>query len=452
VGARFFARNRKYATIVLEVDGVITVLAFLLVLGVLIFVHELGHFLVARWYGVRVNTFSLGFGPKILKFTRGGTEYAISAIPLGGYVKMAGETTQDERQGAPDEFLSKSKWVRFQVYLAGPVMNILLAIIALTVVLWNGADVPRYFSEPVIVGSIEDDAPAKQAGIQVGDKILSVNGEAVPTWDAYSLAVLPKANRKLTIQYERNGVPGTLEMVPASIGKYEAGSLGILPELRPEVLDVYAGRPAETAGFKRGDVLVAIDGTRGLDRTQIIEYIQKRGEVPIKVEIERDGAPMTVTVTPQGPAGSSRIGMGIAPYEVDRVEPTLPRAFTMSLQQNWDNTRLIGKTLKGLFTRETPVSQLMGPISIADLSGSAAQMGPIKLLELMAIISLQLALLNLMPVPVLDGGQIAILALEGVARRDISSRAKEYFAMAGAAVIVALMVTVLYNDIARLIR
>ena len=430
----------------------ITVLAFLLVLGVLIFVHELGHFLVARWYGVRVNTFSLGFGPKILKFTRGGTEYAISAIPLGGYVKMAGETTQDERQGAPDEFLSKSKWIRFQVYLAGPVMNILLAIIALTVVLWNGADVPRYFSEPVIVGSIEDDAPAKLAGIQVGDKILSVNGEAVPTWDAYSLAVLPKANRKLSIQYERNGVPGTLEMVPASIGKYEAGSLGILPELRPEVLDVYAGRPAETAGFKRGDVLVAIDGTRGLDRTQIIEYIQKRGEVPIKVEIERDGAPMTVTVTPQGPAGSSRIGMGIAPYEVDRVEPALPRAFTMSLEQNWDNTRLIGKTLKGLFTRETPVSQLMGPISIADLSGSAAQMGPIKLLELMAIISLQLALLNLMPVPVLDGGQIAILALEGVARRDISSRAKEYFAMAGAAVIVLLMVTVLYNDIARLIR
>ena len=248
----------------------ITVLAFLLVLGVLIFVHELGHFLVARWYGVRVNTFSLGFGPKILKFTRGGTEYAISAIPLGGYVKMAGETTQDERQGAPDEFLSKSKWVRFQVYLAGPVMNILLAIVALTVVLWNGADVPRYFSEPVIVGSIEDDAPAKHAGIQVGDRILSVNGEAVPTWDAYSLAVLPKANRKLSIQYERNGVPGTLEMVPASIGKYEAGSLGILPELRPEVLDVYAGRPAETAGFKRGDVLVAVDGTRGLYRSQII--------------------------------------------------------------------------------------------------------------------------------------------------------------------------------------
>jgi regulator of sigma E protease len=429
-----------------------TILSFLLVLGVLIFVHELGHFLVARWYGVRVLTFSLGFGPKILKFTRGGTEYCVSVVPLGGYVKMAGETTQDERQGAPDEFLSKSKWVRFQVYLAGPTMNIILAIVALTVVLSDGADVPIYQSSPPVVGAVDSDSVAVKAGIQVGDRILSVNGEPTPTWDALMLEVLPKANRELTIEVERNGQEREVRVTPASVGKYEAGSLGILPAIRPQVLEVHAGRPAEAAGFKKGDVLLGVDGQRGLDRDGLIKYIQKHGEQPIQFEVERAGKIEQLSVTPEGAAGGSKVGLSISAYEVTRIDPTWPQAFKMSLAQNWDNTRLIGKTLKGLFTRETPVSQLMGPLSIAELSGSAAELGWIKLLELMGVISLQLALLNLMPVPVLDGGQIAILALEGVARRDMSVKVKEYFAMAGAAVIVALMVTVLYNDIARMIR
>ncbi len=182
-----------------------TVWAFLLVLGVLIFVHELGHFLVARWFGVRVLTFSLGFGPKILKWTRGGTVYCISAIPLGGYVKMAGETTQDERVGAPDEFMSKSRWVRFLVYLAGPAMNVFLAIAALTIVLADGADVPLYNSAPAVVGVLDDNSVAASAGIRPGDRIVAVNGKDVPTWDDLSMAVLPKANRSIAVEIERQG-------------------------------------------------------------------------------------------------------------------------------------------------------------------------------------------------------------------------------------------------------
>ncbi len=429
-----------------------TILSFLLLLGVLIFVHELGHFLVARWYGVRVLTFSLGFGPKILKFTRGGTEYCISIIPLGGYVKMAGETTADVRQDAPDEFLSKSKWIRFQVYLAGPAMNIILAVVALAVVLSNGADVPKYQSAAPVIGMLEADGVAAKAGLRVEDRIISVNGEPTRTWDELMMAVLPKANRELSIEVARGAERLTVSVVPASVGKYEAGSLGILPKIRPQVLEVLAGRPAEKAGFKRGDVLVAMDGRRGLDRAELIAYIQKQGEKPIAVEVERDGATQIISVTPEGAPGASRVGLSIAAAEFTHINPTFSQAFSMSLSQNWDNTKLIGKTLKGLFTRETPVSQLMGPVGIAELSGSAAELGWIKLLELMAVISLQLALLNLLPIPVLDGGQMVILGLEGVARRDLSLRFKEYFAMAGAAVIVALMVTVLYNDIARLVR
>ena len=429
-----------------------TILAFLLVLGVLIFVHELGHFLVARWYGVRVLTFSLGFGPKIIKFTRGDTEYCVSAVPLGGYVKMAGETVQDDRVGAPDEFLSKSKWIRFQVYLAGPVMNIALAIIALTAVLAGGADVAKYYTAPPVVGSVAENGVAAKAGIVPGDLIVSVNGVDVPTWDALAAEVAPKANRELTLVLEREGARRTVTVVPLSETKYELGRLDVGPVLRPQIMAVRPGMPGERAGLKRGDVLLSVGGQKAVTRDQTMTIIRANGPKPIVLGIERDGKPMEITVTPEGPVGSSLIGFDFSGAEFQHIDPTLPEAFKMSLQQNWDNSMAIGKTLKGLVTRETPVNQLLGPLAIADLSGSAAKLGWRELLGLMAMISLNLALLNLMPVPVLDGGQIAILALEGVARRDLSIRMKERIAMAGAALILLLMVTVLYNDIARILR
>ncbi len=429
-----------------------TVLTFLLVLGVLIFVHELGHFLVARWYGVRVLTFSLGFGPKVLKITRGGTEYCISAVPLGGYVKMAGETTQDERSGAPDEFLSKSKWVRFQVYLAGPIMNIALAIVALTVVLSGGADVPNWPSSPPVIGIVADDSVAAKAGIAPGDLIVSIDGRDVKTWDDLQMAVLPKANTPLSVVVERAGVRRTIGITPAAETKYEFGTLGVGPVLRPQVVAVRPHMPAERAGMRRGDVLLSVGDQKATTREQAIAAIKKQGPNPFVITVERDGQPLNITLTPEGQAGSSLIGADIFGAEFQRVDLSVAQAFRMSLRQNWDNSRMIGKTLKGLVTRETPVKQLMGPLAIADMSGAAAQLGWLKVLELMAMISLNLALLNLMPVPVLDGGQIAILALEGVARRDMSGRAKERIAMVGAALILLLMVTVLYNDIARILR
>jgi regulator of sigma E protease len=429
-----------------------TLLWFVLVLGVLIFVHELGHFLVARWYGVRVLTFSLGFGPKILKLVRGGTEYCISAVPLGGYVKMAGENSQDERVGAPDEFLSKSKWIRFQVYLAGPLMNVVLAVVILTIVLAGGADVPKYTSAAPVIGSVADGSPAAKAGIQAGDRIVSVDGRDVPTWDAMQMAVLPKANQQLSIVIARGGAQQSLTVVPASETKYELGTLGVGPVLRPQVVNVRPGMPAERAGLRRGDVIVSVAGQTGLNRTQIIDLIHNQGANPIHLGVERDGQTLDITATPEGPEGSSLLGFEFYGYEFERIDPTLPQAFVMSLQQNWDTAAEIGRNLKGLVTRETPMNQLLGPLAIADLSSSAAQLGWLSLLQFMAMISVNLAVLNLMPVPVMDGGQITILALEGIARRDLSARIKERVAMAGAALILLLMVTVLYNDIARLIR
>ena len=429
-----------------------TLLYFLLVLGVLIFVHELGHFLVARWYGVRVLTFSLGFGPKILKLTRGGTEYCISLIPLGGYVKMAGETVADERDGAPDEFLSKSKWIRFQVYLAGPAMNVLLAVVVMIGVLSRGANVPEYISAPPVVGEVQPNSPAANVGIQPGDRILAVNGRDMPTWDALSLAVLPKADQELTITIERAGQRQTLQIVPQAIDKYELGSLGVLPQWRPEFLEVHPGRPAAAAGLLAGDVVTAIDGRAAPSREDLVAVFKQSPGKQVVLDVERAGQALKVPVTPEGAEGAAIIGATIAPYEVTPTDPTLLEAVPLGITQTWDTAKRIVIDLKGLFTGETKVKQLMGPIAIADLSGTAGSLGFVAILNLMAMISLNLALLNLLPVPVLDGGQMAILLLEGAARRDFSVKLKERFAMVGAALILALMVTVIYNDIARLMR
>jgi regulator of sigma E protease len=439
-----------------------TILAFLFVLGVLVFVHELGHFLVARWHGVRVHTFSLGFGPKLFSIRRGDTEYCISIVPLGGYVKLAGENAlevEEEQQakgpGAPlasDQFMAKSKWVRFQVYVAGPVMNILLAIVVGAVVLSRGADVPIYRSAPPVIGSLSADSPAAAAGLRAGDLVLSLDGQPVTTWDEFEMAFVTKAGRELNLVASRNGERVSVHVTPVATGSYEMGDLGILPVLRPQITQVNPGSPAAEAGLERGDVLVAVNGTRDLPQSAIIERIRASASTPMTITVERGGQSRDVQVTPRGAEGAALIGIGISEYEVRRIDPSIAQAISMSIQQNWETTRLIGKTLGGLFTRDTPVRQLMGPVGIAQLSGSAAELGWVALLNLMAMISLNLGLLNLMPVPVLDGGHIAILAVEGLARRDLSVRMKERILVAGATVMVLLMVTVIYNDIARLMR
>jgi regulator of sigma E protease len=429
-----------------------TILAFLFVLGVLVFVHELGHFLVARWYGVRVHTFSLGFGPKLLKLRRGETEYCLSVIPLGGYVKLAGETAGDARTGAPDEFLSKSKWIRFQVYLAGPVMNILLSIVVLAGVLSAGADEPLYESSAPVIGRVESGSPAEAAGLRAGDRIANIDGQDVATWNDVAMAILPKAGRELALLVARDTQRLAVRVRANAVGRYETGDVGILPVLRPQILQVNPGSPAEAAGLRNGDVLLAIEGQPALDRDEAIRRIRQAGGQPLRVSVERAGTPLEVSVVPQGVPGEGVMGVNLSAYEVRRVDPSFTEAFGMSLQQNWDNAVLIGRTLRGLVTRDTPVRQLMGPLAIGDLAGTAASMGWIALLNLMVMISLNLGLLNLMPVPVLDGGHIAILAVEGIARRDLSDKVKERILIAGAAVIAMLMVTVIYNDIARLLR
>jgi regulator of sigma E protease len=429
---------------------VTTLIAFLFVLGVLIVVHELGHFLMARRIGVRVLTFSLGFGPKLIKLTRGGTEYCLSAIPLGGYVKMAGENPEDARTGAPDEFLSKSKWQRFQVLVMGPLMNLLLAVIVMAVVLYQGAPRPAFEREAVVIGTFAEKSAAAQAGLKLGDRIITVDGDPVESWDQYSAAIVPKAKRDVTIGFVRSGRPGQRTVVPAAQGKYELGDLGIQPLVHPEVATLSKGQPADQAGLKIADVVMAIDGRADPTYEELIAAIRSHQDRLLRLTIKRSEQRQDVTVTPRQVGDKAMVGAQFNFFETYSVKPGPIDAVKLSVAQNWDWTKQIGQTLGGLLTRSTSVKQLMGPVAIADLSGSAAKAGWIPLFTLMAMISLNLGLLNLMPIPVLDGGHITILALEGVARRDFSLKVKERMLGAGFVLLLMLMVTVIVNDLMRL--
>src|SRR5688572_30183193 len=234
-----------------------TILAFLFVLGVLIFVHELGHFLAARRHGVRVITFSLGFGPKILKITRGDTVYCVSAIPLGGYVKMAGENPEDPRSGQPDEFLSKTKWQRFQILIAGPVMNLVLAVIVTALVLMQGVRVDAYLNDPPVVGVVDADSAAARGGIQVGDRILSIDGKTVENWKDLLIDISMKPDRPVAVRLQRGGATREETVRPVSEGGCEGGELGVRPHSQPYIFSVVKGGAAEAAGFKAGDVVVS---------------------------------------------------------------------------------------------------------------------------------------------------------------------------------------------------
>jgi regulator of sigma E protease len=426
-----------------------TIFAFLFVLGVLIFVHELGHFWMARRLGVRVLTFSLGFGPKILKFRRGDTEYAISAVPLGGYVKMAGENPDDPRSGSPDEFLSKTKWERFQILIMGPVMNIALAVVVMAIVLMQGADVPAYQDQPPVVGVVMAGSPAEKAAIRPGDRILTVAGEEVDTWEDLFLTVGTRPNRDVAITLLRDGRPVSISVRPDADSRFEVGSIGVLPDVHPYIESVVAGDPADRAGLKPGDVVVAINGERIALTGQLLRVMAPLAGRETEVTVLRDGREQRVRLTPVLREGRGM--MGVTPRDRTRsFKPSPLEAIALSVGRNFEFGGLIFKTLGGLFVGETSPRQLMGPVAIAQLSGESAAAGWIALFTLMASISLNLGLLNLLPIPVLDGGHIFIMALEGIARRDFSMAVKEKMFLAGFVLLMMLMVTVVYNDLTRI--
>ena len=427
-----------------------SIAAFTFVIGVLVFVHEMGHYLMARRIGIRVLTFSLGFGPKLLTVRRGDTDYCISAIPLGGYVKMAGENPDDVRSGADDEFLSKTKWERFQVLIMGPTMNIILAFVVMAVVLYQGAAVPAYEEQPPIVGYVMEASPAEQSGIRVGDLILRIGGRPVQTWEELFVTVMPRAERELEVVLRRGLQEVTIQVTPEAQTQFQVGDLGVVPIMQPQILNVLTGDPADLAGIRPRDVITAVNGEPITRDNPFVETINANADVALMLTVVRGGQTLKIEVTPALRGNVGLIGVELSPFEVRTIEPGPLQAIQMSFEKNYAWSGLIFQTLGGLLTSETSPKQLVGPLGIAQLSGGAAQIGMVALFTLMAMISLNLGILNLLPIPVLDGGHIFIMALEGLSRRDFSVRIKEKIQLAGFVVLLMLMVTVIYNDLTRI--
>jgi regulator of sigma E protease len=430
---------------------VTTLLAFAFVLGVLVFVHELGHFLAAKRVGIRVLKFQLGFNPTVWSFRYGDTEYGIGAVPLGGFVKMAGESPEENPSGSPDEFMSKSKWQRFQVLIMGPTMNLLLAVVLTAVVLVHGQEVPVFLDQPPVVGAVAEASPAAKAGLQPGDRIQSVAGRTVDTWEQLSMAIGARPNREVELAVVRNGktIVRQVTPVPDRDSRFEIGEIGVLPDVHPHLTGIMTGEAAERAGLQAGDEVIKIDGQTINFTGQLRDAVVAHPGQTVPFTIVRNGATLTVPVT----LGTQGDGGWLGAYLADATKTLKPgpiKAVGLSIKTNVQLAGMIFQTVGDLLARRTSPKQLMGPVAIAQLSGESAQLGWAALLGLMATISLNLGILNLLPIPILDGGHIFIMALEGLTRHDFSVRVKEKMLLAGFVVLMMLMVTVIYNDLMRI--
>lgn len=421
------------------------VAAFIVVLGVIIFVHEAGHLLMAKAFGVRVLTFSLGFGTRLWGFTRGGTDYRVSLVPLGGYVKLSGELP-GEGTGDPGDFLSKPRWQRFLVYLAGPAMNAVLSVGIIAFLFWIGIAVPALQNDiPARVGFVLEGSSADTAGLQQGDVIVSVDGEAVETWEKVMILLITNKDEDVDLLVDRGGqrfnATVSPELVPDTHLKDTAG---ILPEDLLTVTELRSGMPAKEAGLKVGDQLRTLEGRPVVTFQGFVETVSSNPGKPLELEVRRDGQPMTFTVVPEDQEGTGKIGLGAGIFQ----KYGLGRAFVESAKHNVQIIRQTLYILGKIFTRRIAAeSALSGPIEIAKFSGDAARLGFKPLMYLMGVISISIGFLNLLPIPVLDGGQMVMLAVEGVMRRDLSMKIKEVVNQVGFVMIMLIMLAVVFFDL-----
>lgn len=438
-----------------------TLVAFLIMLGVLITIHELGHFLFARLFGVKVESFSIGFGPPIFKWKGKETEYQIALIPLGGYVKMYGEDSMTEPiQGNidksafsdPRSFHSKPNWQKMLIAFAGPLFNIVLAIILFIAVYIIGVKEPAYLSQPVVVGYVEKNSIAEKVGIQPFDKIVKVNGKEVKNWKEFTIEIGMKAGKNVEIEILRNGSIQKISVIlPEDMTKQ---SFGISPVLPAKVGKVLENSPAAKAGLKEGDIIVGVNGRPINTWFEFADFMASLKEKQsVNLLVKRDNKIFSIMLEPQYNEELKKYTIGIAPkFETVTIQYSPIEAVGKALEKTKDLTVAIYNVVAGLITGEVSFKTLGGPISIAKFSGEALETGVSTFLFAMAFISLQLGYLNLLPIPVLDGGLILILLIETIIRRPLPDKAKEYLAYFGFALLGTLMIYVIFNDILRVIQ
>jgi len=448
------------------------VVSAVVALGILIFIHELGHFMVAKAMGVGVERFSLGFGPRIFAFRRGETEYCISIVPLGGYVKMTGEeahgedaihpTTETPPADPAKSFATKPLWARFLIVFAGPGMNFVLAAAIFSIV-FVAVGVPVI--EPV-VGRTTPDSAAAQAGLRPRDRVVAIDGRPVEHWGEVEEAVVAANGRPLAVTIVRDGTRQDVSVTPRKVPvktpfnePAEAWSIGARPYLPPVVGEVRAGMPAAEAGIQPRDRVVSLNGQPIETWDELAELISAKAEETLTLGIERGGSRMDVTVTPKievdrDPLGNEtrvgRIGIATATSQTfKRMNPV--SAVARGVARTWDVTAITVVSIWKLITGTIPASNIGGPLQISMVAGQQAQQGVVSYAFFVALISVNLAILNLLPVPMLDGGHLLFFAIEGVLGRPLSLRKREIAQQIGLALLLLLMVFALFNDLTRLL-
>lgn len=447
-----------------------SVLIFIVVLGILIFFHELGHFLMARLFGVGVEKFSLGFGPRLLGKTIGRTDYRLSLIPLGGYVKMVGDEPDSPiaPEDIPFSFTHKHLLQRACIVAAGPIFNIVLAVLIFSFgLLLTGLPSIR-----PIVRSVETNSPAQAVGFQESDTIKAIDGRTVTSWRDIDEALDRSQGRPLEFGVERQGRAISIEVTPRKthaknifgddVAYFDIGLKGF-KELSAVVDEAVPDMPAAQAGVQKGDQIVSIDGQPIANWEMMQEMVSSSKGRLMVFSILRDGETVELQITPievqekdvlgakqtAYRIGIRRAGITIPEQDQMKVRLGLWGSISQGLRQTWGVVEATGQSFVKIVQRKVPAESLGGPILIAQMAHQEAQQGILRLFYFIAIISVNLAVLNLLPIPVLDGGHILFYIIEAIIRRPVNVRVREAAQQVGILLLVMLMIFVFYNDITR---
>ena len=514
-----------------------SVLAFLFVIGILVFIHELGHFVVAKWCGVRVEKFSLGFGKKIFSFVRGETEYRVSSLPLGGYVKMYGEGSEEnviidgvekgsnaeskgfisgdritgieginlkeftnwqqilfklnstpdvqktyevDRDGVktlitsdaegiegikgytekeyPRGFSNKSILSRFLIVIAGPMMNFILPFFFLPLVFMIGISVPAYLEKAPVVGYITPESPAREAGFRVNDRIVSINGKKVKDWRDVNIIFQSNPDALLSVEVDRDNKIKNLE-IRAEATPEGIVSVGLAEPLPAKIGSVIPGSPAKKAGLERGDEILKINGQKIADWDNMADVIKQHANSEISIEVERAGKILNFTTVPELNPQTGKGAIGITLYReeivkkygfLESVSRGIVEAFNMIIEVTVIFFGFLFKLITGKIALSTAGKSIAGPLFIAKISGTAAESGAAQLLQFTSFISINLAIINLLPIPMLDGGHILFLMLEKIKGKSLSNKTLEITQRIGFSLLIFIMFLAVYNDISRL--
>jgi regulator of sigma E protease len=449
-------------------EFLVSAVAFIVLVGLMVIIHELGHFIVAKLCGVRVEAFSIGFGPRLFGVKYGETDYKVCLLPLGGFVKMTGETPGGNMDvpvadgevfaNDPGAFTSHPRWQRMLIGFAGPVANFLLALVLMWIYYGFINEVPSVQVNSAKVEWVTPDSAAAEAGIHSGDVVRNFDGIDNPTWDmeVYGrLKLNPGQYIPITVQRGNQTLQLSLHVPTAAKNDdFDISDTGIQPQYLPgpiHVTEVQPGSPAATSGLKAGDAITSIDGHPFHSVTTLLAYMQAEKGKPMTLDVQRNGANVELTATPAKLDASWKLGFATVPPPFRdqplSFVPSLKKSFAFCKENSW----LVFQVLERLFTHRVSVSQLMGPVGIARAAGDAAEMhGWLPKFGLAGEISLNLGILNLMPFPILDGGLILLLFIESLMRHDISLAVKERIYQAAFVVLMVFFVFVIFNDVSKL--